>query len=277
MPATIIQRNKKAFKKTKVDTVTIDIIESALRNARYEMDTVLFRTAMSPGIREQHDEFPMIANTDGKMVVGQFGSFIWGFMQGYDGTVEEGDIFLTSDPYSVNGAISHANDWLMLMPIYRAGRIIAWSAMFGHMTDVGGKVPGSLPTDGTTIYEDGIVVPPTKIYKAGKLNEDVLRVVLHNCRLPHWNLSDFNAITAALRTAGARCVEIAERFGDDVFYSAMDAMLERNKRAMRALIRQNVPETKQFFEDYICDDGLNMGPYRIKCAMWREGDKCIFD
>jgi N-methylhydantoinase B len=241
------------------------------------MDTVLFRTAMSPGIREQHDEFPMIANTDGKMVVGQFGSFIWGFMEGYDGTVEEGDIFLTSDPYSVNGAISHANDWLMLMPVYRGGRIIAWSAMFGHMTDVGGKVPGSLPTDGTTIYEDGIVVPPTKIFKAGKLNEDVLRVVLHNCRLPEWNLSDFNAITAALRTAAARCVEIAERFGDDVFYSAMDAMLERNKRAMRALIRQNVPETKQFFEDYICDDGLNMGPYRIKCAMWREGDKCIFD
>ena len=241
------------------------------------MDTVLFRTAMSPGIREQHDEFPMIANTDGKMVVGQFGSFIWGFMKGYDGTVEEGDIFLTSDPYSVNGAISHANDWLMLMPVYRGGRIIAWAAMFGHMTDVGGKVPGSLPTDGTTIYEDGIVVPPTKIYKGGKLNEDVLRVVLHNCRLPEWNLSDFNAITAALRTAAARCVEISERFGDDVFYSAMDAMLDRNKRAMRALIRQNVPEQKQYFEDYICDDGLNMGPYRIKCSMWREGDKCIFD
>jgi N-methylhydantoinase B len=277
MPATIIQRNKKPFKKTKVDTVTIDIIESALRNARYEMDTVLFRTAMSPGIREQHDEFPMIANTEGKMVVGQFGSFIWGFMQGYDGTVEEGDIFLTSDPYSVNGAISHANDWLMLMPVYRGGRIVAWTAMFGHMTDVGGKVPGSLPTDGTTIYEDGIVVPPTKIYNKGKLNEDVLRVVLHNCRLPEWNLSDFNAITAALRTAATRCIEIAERFGDDVFYSAMDAMLERNKRAMRALIRQNVPESKQFFEDYICDDGLNMGPYRIKCSMWREGDKCIFD
>ena len=86
---------------SKVDTVTIDIIESALRNARFEMDTVLFRTAMSPGIREQHDEFPMIANLDGKMVVGQFGSFIWGFIQGYDGTVEEGDIFFTNDPYSV--------------------------------------------------------------------------------------------------------------------------------------------------------------------------------
>ncbi len=156
MPAKIIQRNKKPMKKVKVDSVTIDIIESALRNARYEMDTVLFRTAMSPGIREQHDEFPMIANLDGKMVVGQFGSFICGFMQGYDGTVEEGDIFLTNDPYSVNGAISHQNDWLMLMPVFKDGRIIAWSAMFGHMTDVGGKVPGSLPTDARTIYEEGV-------------------------------------------------------------------------------------------------------------------------
>jgi N-methylhydantoinase B len=277
MPAKIIQRNKKKFRKVRVDTVTIDIIESALRNARFEMDTVLFRTAMSPGIREQHDEFPMIANPDGKMVVGQFGSFIWGFMQGYDGTVEEGDIFLTSDPYSVNGAISHANDWLLLMPVFRDGRIIAWSAMFGHMTDIGGKVPGSLPNDARQIYEEGVCIPPVKIYRQGQLQEDVLRVVLHNCRIPQWNYSDFLAIVAALRTAAKRCSEIAARFGDDVFTSAMEAMLERNKRAMRELIRKTVPEKKQHFEDYICDDSLGMGPYRIACTMWREGDRCIFD
>ena len=277
MAATIIQTNKKRMKKVKVDSVTIDIIESALKNARFEMDTVLFRTAMSPGIREQHDEFPLIANQEGKMVVGQFGSFIHGFMQGYDGTVEEGDIFMTSDPYSVNGAISHANDWLLLMPIYKDGRVIAWSAMFGHMTDIGGKVPGSLPIDARQIYEEGIVIPPLKIYRRGELQEDVLKVILHNCRLPMWNLSDFNAIVAALRTAGLRCVDLSQRFGDDVFYSAMDEMLERNKRAMRALIRQNVPTTKQHFEDYICDDGMGMGPYKIACSMWREGDICIFD
>jgi N-methylhydantoinase B len=277
VPATIIQRNKQPIKKVKVDSVTIDIIESALRNVRFEMDTVLFRTAMSPGIREQHDEFPMIANLEGKMVVGQFGSFIWGFMQGYAGTIEEGDMFLTNDPYSVNGAISHANDWLLLMPIYRNRRLIAWAAMFGHMTDVGGKVPGSLPTDARSIYEEGITVPPLKIYKQGVLNREVLDILLHNCRLPHWNLSDFNAIVAALRTAGTRCIEISARFGDNVFYSAMNEMLERNKRAMRALIMRTVPEAKQHFEDYICDDGLNMGPYKIACSMWREGGKCIFD
>jgi len=277
MPAQILQPNKKKMKKVKVDSVTIDIIESALRNTRFEMDTVLFRTAMSPGIREQHDEFPMIANLEGKMVVGQFGSFIWGFMQSYNGTVEEGDIFFTSDPYSVNGAVSHANDWLMLMPIYKNRRVIAWAAMFGHMTDVGGKVPGSLPTDARHIYEEGVVVPLVKVHRRGELQEDVLRIILHNCRLPTWNLSDFNAIVAALRTAAIRCVELSRRFGDDVFYSAMEEMLERNKRAMRELIRRTVPEKKQHFEDYVCDDGMGMGPYRIACSMWREGDVCIFD
>src|SRR5688572_29084613 len=89
MAAKLIQTNTTPFNRIPVDTVTIDIIESALRNARFEMDTVLFRTAMSPGIREQHDEFPMIANADGKMVVGQFGSFIYGFMAGFEGTIEE--------------------------------------------------------------------------------------------------------------------------------------------------------------------------------------------
>src|SRR6516162_10614565 len=97
--------NQNAFDKVKVDPITLDVIESALRNARYEMDAVLFRTAMSPGIREQHDEFPMIAERKGRMVVGQFGSFIGGFLDAYDGTVEEGDIFLTSDPYKCDGAI----------------------------------------------------------------------------------------------------------------------------------------------------------------------------
>src|SRR4029079_12078273 len=93
MPAKLVQRNTQPYKKLDVDTVTIDIIESALRNARFEMDTVLFRTAMSPGIREQHDEFPMIANVEGKMVVGQFGSLLHRFPPGAGGTIRGRDIF----------------------------------------------------------------------------------------------------------------------------------------------------------------------------------------
>ena len=112
MPATVVEAKAAPFKRTPVDPITLDIVENALRNARVEMDAVLFRTAMSPGIREQHDAFPMIANQEGKMVVGQFGSFLHGFIAGYDGTIEDGDVFLTNDPYSCAGAISHLNDWL---------------------------------------------------------------------------------------------------------------------------------------------------------------------
>ena len=261
MPAKIIQRNRKPMKKVKVDTVTIDIIESALRNARFEMDTVLFRTAMSPGIREQHDEFPMIANLEGKMVVGQFGSFIYGFMQGYDGTVEEGDVFLTNDPYSCQrrdqpperladadaGLQGRAHDRLVgdVRPHDRRRRQGAGIAADRCAHDLRGR---------------RLRCRRSRSSRAASCRTTCCKVILHNCRLPTWNYSDFNAIVAALRTAAMRCVEIAQRFGDDVFYSAMDAMLERNKRAMRELIRRTVPETKQYFEDYICDDGLGHGP-----------------
>ncbi len=95
MPANIVETNPGPFEDVDVDPITLDIIESGLRNARWEMDAVLLRTAVSPGIREQGDEFPMIANRRGLMVVGQFGSFIPPFVESYEGSVEEEDIFLT--------------------------------------------------------------------------------------------------------------------------------------------------------------------------------------
>jgi len=275
--ATILSTNTTPFEPTEVDTITLDIIENALRNARFEMDAVLFRTAMSPGIREQHDEFPLIADRDGKMVVGQFGSFIDGFLRGFDGDIEEGDVFLLSDPYACEGAVSHANDWLVLLPIYKDGRVVAWSAMFGHMTDVGGKVPGSLPTDATSIFEEGVVINPFKLYKQGVLQADMLELILNQVRLAEWNRSDLNAIVAACRTAARRVDEICDRFGSDMFVAATDALLERNKRAMSQLIQTTISEEKLYFEDYICDDGMGYGPYKLKCAMWREGDKVILD
>ena len=277
MPAKIIQSNTAPFKAVDIDPITLDIIENALRNARTEMDAVMFRTAMYPGIREQHDAFPMIANSEGKMVVGQFGSFFWGFQQGYDGEIEEGDVFLTNDPYTCNGAVSHLNDWLTMMPIYIDGRVVAWAAMFGHMTDIGGKVPGSLPTDAAQVFEEGIQIPPVKILRKGVLNEEILDLILRNCRLPEWNRSDFNAIVAALRLAERRVIEMADRFGVDELVGAMDEMLERNKRAMGKILKMVVPETKQYFEDYIDDDGMGTGPYKIACTLWREGDGVVFD
>ncbi len=111
MTAQLLETNNDPLKQVDVDGVTVDIIENALRNAREEMDAVVFRTAMSPGIREQGDCFPMIANKEGKMVVGQFGSFIGPFLEAYNDTIEEVDIILTNDPYMCNAAVSHLPDW----------------------------------------------------------------------------------------------------------------------------------------------------------------------
>ena len=276
--ATIIETETSRIERVPVDPVTVDVIENALRNARQEMDAILFRTAMSPGIREQHDEFPLIANPDGLMVVGQFGLSIPAFLDGYDGEVHEGDILFTSDPYSCGGAISHANDWLIVMPIYFDGRVVGWAAQFGHMTDVGGKVPGSLPTDATQIFEEGVLVPPTKLYSLGEPTHEVLELILNNVRMKEWNRSDLNALVAACRNAGRRIQELCRRFGTETYISTLDALLERNYQAIKQLIETTIPADETLeFTDYVCDDGMGFGPYKIHCSMWREEGRLILD
>jgi N-methylhydantoinase B len=277
MPAQIIQTNNIPFAKIDIDPVTLDIIENALRNARVEMDATLVRTAMSPGIREQGDAFPLIADHTGKMIVGQFGSFIGGFLDQFDGTLEDGDMIFLSDPYSCDGAVSHSNDWLVLLPVFKDGRILAYTAMFGHQSDIGGKVVGSMPIDSRSIFEEGVRIPPVKIWKKGVYNEDLIKLVMHQTRKPDWCQADLNALIASCRVAARRVVEMADRFGDDVYVSATQELLARNHRAMKALIAMAIGEDRVSFEDYICDDGLGFGPYKIKCTMWRDGDKVVLD
>lgn len=277
MPALILQTNSSAFERCDVDPVTLDIVENALRNARVEMDATLVRTAMSPGIREQGDAFPLIADHAGRMIVGQFGSFIGGFLTGYNGTIEEGDLFLLSDPYSVEGAISHSNDWLVLLPVFRNGRLIAYTAMFGHQSDIGGKVAGSMPITARTIFEEGVRIPPVKLWRKGVLNEDVINLVMHQTRKPDWCRADLNALIAACRVAARRVQELCDRFGEALYVSATEELLARNHRAMKQLIASSIGEAPVSFEDYICDDGLGCEPYKIRCTMHRDGDRVILD
>jgi N-methylhydantoinase B len=262
---------------TEVDKITLDIIENALRNTRNEMDAVLFRSAMSPVIREQHDGFPMICTPDGRMVVGQFGSYISGFVEQWKRGINEGDVFLMSDPYKCNGAISHINDWLVLLPIFYEGEMVGWGSQFGHTVDMGGPVSGSLPTDATTIFGEGTRIPPVKLFDRGKLNEDLLDTILTNSRVPTTNYFDLMAIIAACRTADKRIKELCERFGKDTLLQSYEALLERTHRAMDQLIVKNLPEQPTTFEDYIDDDGRGNGPYKMKLTIWREGNQGFFD
>lgn len=263
--------------KREIDKITLDIIENALRNARNEMDAVLFRSAMSPVIREQHDGFPMICTPDGRMVVGQFGSYISGFIKEWKRGINEGDVFLMSDPYKCKGAISHINDWMVLLPIFYRGELVGWGSQFGHTVDSGGPVSGSLPTDATTIFGEGTRIPPVKLFDRGKLNEDLLDMILTNSRVPTMNYFDLMAIVAACRTADKRVRELCDRFGKETVLGAFEALLDRTYRAMSQLVLKNLPEKKTSFEDYVDDDGRGNGPYKMKLTIWREGDRGFFD
>jgi N-methylhydantoinase B len=260
-----------------IDPVTLDIIEGALKNARFEMDAVLFRTAMSPVIREQHDEFPMLTDPQGRMIVGQFGSYISEMMENFEQEIEPGDVILTSDPYQCGGAVSHINDWLVLVPIFFKDEVIGWASMFGHQMDAGGPLPGSLPTGAKTIYGEGIRIPPVKIFHKGKPDNNIIKLILNNVRMPEMNRADLMGIVAGCRAGEKRVMELCQRFGKDVYLAACQALLDRTYKAMTQLIVQNITEEPVTFEDWIDDDGLGHGPYKMKLTIWREGEHAYFD
>jgi N-methylhydantoinase B len=266
-----------AIPDTAVDPVTLEIIEGALKNARQEMDAVLFRSAMSPVIREQHDQFPLLADPRGRMIVGQFPAPIDTVMDALDEPMYPGDVLLTSDPYSCGASISHANDWLVVIPIFYEGELVGWASQFGHQMDVGGPTAGSLPTTAKTIYEEGLVIPPVKVVRRGEIQEDILRLVLGNVRLPHMNRADLFALIAGSRAGEQRVIELCERFGKDTYLAGVQALFDRTYDAMRALIQVAIPEQPQSFEDYVDDDGLGNGPFKMKLTIWREGEHAFFD
>ncbi|XDB00458.1 hydantoinase B/oxoprolinase family protein (plasmid) [Sulfitobacter sp. LCG007] len=259
-----------------VDPIVLDLIENALLNARFEMDSVVVRVALSPVIREQHDEFPMICDPDGRMVVGQFGSYIPAIVEEYT-DINEGDIFVWNDPYACKGSISHNNDWCVMMPIFHEGVHVGFSSIFGHMVDVGGKVPGSMPADALSIWEEGLRVPPVKIYEKGVMNEGVLKIMLNNTRTPDMNRADLMALIAGCRTAAKRVQEICDRFGRDTYLASCELLLNRTREAMRVLINKYISEEPVSFTDYVDDDGVGNGPFKMQLSIYRRGDTAVFD
>ena len=260
-----------------IDPVTLDIIEGALKSARYEMDAVLFRSAMSPVIREQHDEFPMLTDPRGRMVVGQFGAYINEMMEEWTRGIYPGDVILCADPFKCSASISHTNDWLVLVPIFFEDELVGWASQFGHMMDAGGPLPGALPTGAKTIFGEGIIIPPIKVVERGVVQEDVLGLILNNVRIPEMNRADLFAIIAGCRAGEARVMELCNRFGKRTYLAALQALLDRTYEAMKTLILLAIPETPQSFEDYVDDDGLGNGPFKMKLTIWREGEHAYFD
>lgn len=264
-----------------IDQVTLDIIENALKNIRHEMDRVLITTAVSPVIREQADEFPMIADRQGRMIVGQFGSPVNAVLDNSPYTLEElkdGDVIAVNDPYMMDGATSHLPDILLIRPIFHSDEHIGYALQWGNLMDVGGSTAGSIPVDARSIFEEGVRMPPVKLYDGGRLNEEILRMFCHNSRTPRETRADVMAISAGTAAGGQRVKDICDRFGKDTYLEACDALLDRTRNSIRGLIRQLIPEGERFeFEDYTDDDGLGNGPIKLNLTMWREGDELHLD
>ncbi len=264
-----------------IDHVTLDIIENALKNIRHEMDRVLVTTAVSPIIREQADEFPLIADRKGRMIVGQFGSPVDTVLENSPYKVEDlkdGDVIALNDPYMMEGSTSHLPDILLVRPIFHSDEHVGYALQWGNLMDVGGKSAGSIPIDARSIHEEGVRMPPVKLYDGGKLNEEVLRFFCHNSRTPRETRADVMAIAAGTAAGAQRVKDICDRFGKDTYLEACDALLDRTRTSIIGLIRQLIPEGQRFeFEDYTDDDGLGNGPIKLKLAMWREGDTLHLD
>jgi N-methylhydantoinase B len=264
-----------------IDHVTLDIIENTLSNARFEMDRVVETTAISPVIREQSDQFPLIADRHGRMVIGQFGSAIATILRNspYEPSdLRDGDVIALNDPYLCEGAISHCPDFLILRPIFYEDDLVGYSSQWGNLMDVGGTAPGSMPISARSIYHEGIRMPPIKLYDRGVLNEEALRLFCHNTRTPKMVEADIKAIAAGTAAGAARVRELCARFGKDTYLEACDAMLDRTRSGLIELIRTHLPDGERFeFTDYADDDGLGNGPIKLHMAFWRDGDTMNID
>ncbi|MFC6769447.1 hydantoinase B/oxoprolinase family protein [Natrinema soli] len=264
-----------------IDTTTLDIIENTLSNTRYEMDRVLETTAISPVIREQSDQFPLIADRKGRMVMGQFGSAIDTIIEnapfGWD-DLNDGDVIATNDPYMCAGAVSHTPDMLLLRPIFYEEDLVGFGSQWGNLMDVGGKTPGSMPVQATTIFEEGMRLPPVKLYKEGEFDSELLETFAHNTRLPEHAEADIKALAAGTAAAEARVQELCDRFGKETYLEGCDAILDRTRDGMIDLIREFVPEGERYtFKDYVDDDGMGNGPIKLNLEIYREGDTVHLD
>lgn len=264
-----------------IDNVALDIIENALSNIRYEMDRVLETTAVSPVIREQSDQFPLIADRHARMVMGQFGSAIETIFEHSPysiGSLKDGDVIALNDPYMCEGSVSHTPDFMIVRPIFYEGELVGYTSQWGNLIDVGGTAAGSMPISARSIYHEGIRMPPIKLYEGGRLNEEALRMFCHNTRAPTQVEADIKAIAAGTAAGAARVIELCERFGKDTYLEACDAILNRTRTAVISLIREHLKDGERYeFEDCADDDGLGFGPIKLRMAMWRDGDTLNVD
>ena len=266
-----------------LDTVTLELIKGAIQSGRVEMEALIERSAMSPFIREKKDYFTAFFDRDGRLVVSTAlpmaaGNLIDCILDRYPrDEMKPGDLYLYNDSYGSHGAVSHNNDMVFIAPVFSEARVVAFAEAWGHLWDIGGMVPGSISPAATDVFQEGIVVPPSRVLRDGVWNEELIRTFVRNTRFPDMVRGDLSAIMAAVRLGGRRMEEIAERFGTGAVEAAFAGMLDQSERALRKAFAERVPDGRYSFRDYIDSDSVSEKSYSVAVTVEKRGETVSLD
>jgi N-methylhydantoinase B len=265
------------------DPIIFELFRNAIFAIADEMALTIFRTTYSGVLKDNMDYSTAFCDADGKLVAqgltlpGHLGSIPTALavvVERYGDDMTPGDVFVMNDPFA--GGM-HLPDIFLFKPIYRDGRRLAFAATICHHTDVGGRVAGSNASDSTEIYQEGLRIPPLKLYDAGRRNQTLFDLIEANVRVPVKVFGDLRAQLAACHIAERQFLELIDRYGADAVTNLMVEVIDHAERLTRAALLE-LPDGQWSFEDWIDDDGVELEtPIRLFVTMTKQGDHMLVD
>lgn len=267
-----------------LDPVTLAVLKGRFEQIADEMDATLFRSAFNPIIAEAHDASHGIydAETGETLVQGKSGLPIFVGVMAFGvkavidkaaGNVSEGDVWIFNDPYDGG---THLSDFRLVKPVMRDGKVFCWLASVGHWHDVGGNVPGNYNPAATECFQEGMLIPPVKLFDKGEYKQDVVDILSANSRLPLSLYGDLNGQINALDLGFQRMEGILAEYGDDTIAEALSALKARAATLMRAEI-SDLPNGTVSAEDWLDNDGIKDQPLKIALDLTIDGDRMVMD
>jgi N-methylhydantoinase B len=246
-----------------IDPITLEVMRNAFQSVAEEMGAALIRTALSPNIKDRRDCSTGVYSAEGELIaqaehiplhLGLMPSVVKSTLEIFPvSALHPGDAIITNDPY-ISG--SHLPDICIISPFFHEGRCLGILANLAHHVDIGGIAPGGMPTISTEIFQEGIRIPPIRIKKAGRIDEEIMSLVTNNVRTSRESRGDFQAQLAANNVGERRLKEILEKYGPQKTVDCMEALIQYSERRMRARLAE-LPRGEFAFEDYLEGDGLS--------------------
>ena len=273
-------RARIAASRKALDPILVDIVDGGIEAAVMEAEAAVERTARSTIIREQHD-YRASLNTLDCLSVSRVS---WAAtadpirMKFPLDSIRPGDVFIYNDVYESAGTIGHLPDYCVVTPIFFDQQLIGFAQIFGHVSDVGGRMAGSWPNTSRSIFEEGTLCPPVKFYDQGNLNEGLYDIILRNSRFPEDLRGDIDAFVGANEIIRRRVVELCERFSRAKVEAAFYEIIERCAEVVREKGLPFFPEGEFIGEDFIENDGLTLDqPVKLKLTLRKYKDKMVLD